>query len=81
MTATTADMPIREIPLSAVGLLTLPQVAERIGASLSAVQKWATAGLLPVVVVSAGGTRKTYLVREKDLKGFKRPTMGRPRKD
>ncbi|MFO0806015.1 MAG: helix-turn-helix domain-containing protein [Gemmataceae bacterium] len=71
-------MAIVEVPLSAVGLLTLAEVAERLECSLSAVQKWAAAGLLPVVVAGSG-SRRTYLVREKDLKGFTRPTMGRPR--
>lgn len=80
MTATTAGMPIKQIPLSAVGLLTLPEVAERLECSLSAVQKWTASGRLPVVVAGSG-SRRTYLVREKDLKGFTRPPMGRPRKE
>ncbi len=80
MADTTADMPIHEVPLSAVGLLTLPQVAAKLGCSLSAVQKWTAAGRLPVVVAGTG-SRRTFLVREKDLKGFKRPAMGRPRKE
>lgn len=71
-------MSIVEIPLSEVGLLTLPEVADRLQCSLSAVQKWTAAGLIPVVVVG-GDIRRTFLVREKDLKGFKRPARGRPR--
>lgn len=63
-------MAIVEVPLSAVGLLTLAEVAERLECSLSAVQKWTAAGRLPVVVAGTG-SRRTYLVREKDLKGFK----------
>lgn len=71
-------MSIVEIPLSDVGLLNLKDVADRLQCSLSAVQKWTAAGLLPVVVAGSG-PKRTFLVREKDLKNFKRPTLGRPR--
>lgn len=70
-------MSIVEIPLSSVGLLTLQDVAGRLECSLSAVQKWTAAGLLPVVVAGSG-PKRTFLVREKDLKSFKRPPRGRP---
>jgi predicted site-specific integrase-resolvase len=71
-------MSIVEIPLSDVGLLNLQDVAARLQCSLSAVQKWTAAGLLPVVVAGSG-PKRTFLVREKDLKNFKRPPRGRPK--
>lgn len=70
-------MPAVELPLSAVGLLSLADVAARFGCSVRAVQKWVEGGLLPVVV-AGGGKRTVYLVRVKDAAGFTKPPRGRP---
>ena len=51
----------------------------KVAGTMRAVQKWVAAGLLPAVVASSG-KRAVYLVRLQDLKGFERPTQGRPSK-
>lgn len=68
---------VREIPLAEVGLLSVADAAERRGWSVSAVQKWVQAGLIPVVV-AGGGMRSTHLLRIKDVDAFTPPPRGRP---
>ena len=71
-------MSMIEIPLSEVGLLTVAHVAARLGrCTARSVQNWIADGLLPVVIASSG-RRSVFLVREKDLASFTRPTRGRP---
>lgn len=70
-------MAIQEISLASLGLLTIQDVCDRLSCTPKAVQNWINGGLIAAVVVGAG-PKRTFLIREKDLKSFKRPPRGRP---
>lgn len=72
------DVAIQEVSLASLGLVTVQEASSRLKCTPKAVQNWINAGLLPAAVVSSG-SKRTFLIREKDLKSFKRPPRGRPR--
>ena len=65
---------IREILLEEVGLLTVSGAASFLRRTEKAVQTYVNRGLIPVVIVG-----RTYLLRARDVKRFKLPTLGRPK--
>jgi excisionase family DNA binding protein len=73
-------MPVREVPLSSVGLLSVAEAAAALDAAERTVQKWIQDGLLPAVVAGAG-MRTVHLLRLSDVKAFEKPARGRPVKD
>lgn len=68
---------MNEIPLSRVGLLTVPETAEQLGRSIRGVQKLIADGRIPVVIAGTG-RRIVYLIRAVDVKKFTPPPRGRP---
>jgi excisionase family DNA binding protein len=73
-------MPVREVPLSSVGLLSVAEAAAALDAAERTVQKWIQDGLLPAVVAGAG-MRTVHLLRLSDVKAFVKPVRGRPKDD
>ena len=60
--------------------LTVPEVAERLGAGPSTVRQWAKRGLFPNAIhVGRTGKGAIWLVPESDLESFERPKMGYPK--
>ncbi len=60
------------------GLLTVAEVAERMGVAPATVRNWCQHGLLPVHALGVGH-RVTWLIPAEALDGFQRPPMGKPR--
>ena len=73
-------MPVVEIPLKRMGLLTIQEVAAMHGRGVRVVQRWIADGRIPAVVVGSGN-RTVFLVRVEDAKKFTAPPNGRPTKE
>ena len=58
--------------------LTLKQVAERFGVSVSAAKLWQRQGYFPNARLEETPIGPVWLVPQSDLNAFKRPAMGRP---
>jgi len=61
-----------------VGFLTSEEVAVRLDVTLGSVSRWCRQGLLPGAVQL--GNRGPWLIPEKALEGFKRPSPGPKRR-
>jgi excisionase family DNA binding protein len=71
---------VNEISMSEFGLVTVEEAASFHECEPRTVQKWIKDGLIPVLRAGPG-QRCVYLLREKDVKAFTAPPMGRPKKE
>ena len=61
-------------------MLTTSKVAERLGVGQSTVNLWCRQGRFPKAVLVETPQGGYWQIPESDLRGFKKPAMGRPRK-
>ncbi|MGH9761246.1 MAG: helix-turn-helix domain-containing protein [Blastocatellia bacterium] len=61
-------------------LLLVPQVAERLGESERTIRNWARKNLFPGAKLMESPRGPYWMIPESDLKSFKKPPRGRPRK-
>jgi excisionase family DNA binding protein len=71
-------MPMRQVALADVGLMTVEEAAAVKGCDPSTVRRWASRGDIPVIVVGSGRSAK-FLLRKTDVDGFTPGPVGAPK--
>ena len=73
-------MPVREISLESLGLISVEDAAALKGVTPRSVQRWIADGLLPAIQAGSGN-KLVYLLRRRDVERFTVPARGRPAKE